>query len=376
MGKQFKGPFSYENWKAANGGAPVKEEEYSLFTDAYITGTIESECGPYKLLLLLGMDDAGTLAPRILLRVAVHADYEHPSLKRTNTALYHGGQLCDEVAALVSLSMGIRLKAGPRTREFLPGQDPKGRPEGPILRLNPTLSRQTAHKSLIPSSLGQHNLNSEIILLRRFPELAAKDAVAVVRAARSYQEAIWIADSDPEISWLMLVTAAEIAALHWDKARFSPIEKLTASHPDLVKSLKEKCGDDALQEVAKVFANHKGVLNKFLNFMIHFLPDPFPERADLERSWCSWRKSAMREYMKVIYDHRSKALHDGTPFPYPMCISPDFDPRAERHLAVACSAMGGSWTEKDTPMLLHTFEYIVRNALLKWWGELPAKDTS
>ena len=31
---------------------------------------------------------------------------------------------------------------------------------------------------------------------------------------------------------------------------------------------------------------------------------------------------------------------------------------------------GASWSGKDMPMLLHTFEYIVRNSLLKWWDSL------
>jgi hypothetical protein len=33
----------------------------------------------------------------------------------------------------------------------------------------------------------------------------------------------------------------------------------------------------------------------------------------------------------------------------------------------ATSTLGGIWLIADTPMLLHTFEYITRNALLAWW---------
>jgi len=31
------------------------------------------------------------------------------------------------------------------------------------------------------------------------------------------------------------------------------------------------------------------------------------------------------------------------------------------------SVSGGSWQISDTPLHLHTFEYMVRAALLKWW---------
>ncbi len=387
MSRIIKGPFSYENWKAFNADATIKyEEEYTLFTDAGVTGGIDGECGPYKLLNTVPTHSAlrracvkgkeetpfgtGRLSPSIVLRAAIHADYEHPSLQKSDTTLYHGGGLCDEIAALVSLSLGIRLKAGPQTREFWPGHDPKGLPQGPRLRLDPVLSTQTADATLIPDALKDHSLNDEIRSLKRLNELTTEDATAVVRAARSYQEAIWVADSDPALSWLMFVTAAEIAALNWDKTQYTPIEKLTTSQAPLAKLLKEKCGEDVLQEVAEVFANHKGVLNKFLKFMIEFLPDPPQKRATLEQCRCSWSSDDMRKYMKVIYDHRSRALHDGTPIPYPMCIPSNIDTWAERHLSVGYSAMGGSWTERDTPMLLGTFEYIVRRALLKWWESM------
>jgi len=36
----------------------------------------------------------------------------------------------------------------------------------------------------------------------------------------------------------------------------------------------------------------------------------------------------------------------------------------------AIATKGVVWTREDTPILLHTFEYIVRGALLKWWLSL------
>jgi len=43
------------------------------------------------------------------------------------------------------------------------------------------------------------------------------------------------------------------------------------------------------------------------------------------------------------------------------------DASAEKLFSLASSAMDGTWVAKDTPILLHTFEYIVRNALIAWW---------
>ena len=61
----------------------------------------------------------------------------------------------------------------------------------------------------------------------------------------------------------------------------------------------------------------------------------------------------------------------------PMC-----DPPGHRHDnflkeqpgTPAIGGKGGAWAAKDMPMLLHTFEYIVRHALLKWWRSIAQPD--
>ena len=34
------------------------------------------------------------------------------------------------------------------------------------------------------------------------------------------------------------------------------------------------------------------------------------------------------------------------------------------------SALNASWSKKDFPLYLHTFEYLVRHALLDWWRQI------
>jgi hypothetical protein len=69
-----------------------------------------------------------------------------------------------------------------------------------------------------------------------------------------------------------------------------------------------------------------------------------------------------------VYRYRSKALHEGRPFPAPMCMPPD---RVGQVLSEKphgdVSMAGGTWKAEDVPILLNTFEYIARNVLLKWW---------
>jgi hypothetical protein len=35
---------------------------------------------------------------------------------------------------------------------------------------------------------------------------------------------------------------------------------------------------------------------------------------------------------------------------------------------------GGVWLAKDTPIQLHTFEYIVRNSIINWWKSLKPEN--
>jgi hypothetical protein len=39
----------------------------------------------------------------------------------------------------------------------------------------------------------------------------------------------------------------------------------------------------------------------------------------------------------------------------------------EKPAAKATGMKGAVWMAKDTPIHLHIFEYIVRNAILSWW---------
>jgi hypothetical protein len=57
-----------------------------------------------------------------------------------------------------------------------------------------------------------------------------------------------------------------------------------------------------------------------------------------------------------------------------MCEAPrkwgDSAAHSEVPLGQATITLGGTWLRKDTPISLHTFEYIVRGALLNWWTSL------
>jgi hypothetical protein len=48
---------------------------------------------------------------------------------------------------------------------------------------------------------------------------------------------------------------------------------------------------------------------------------------------------------------------------------------AERPICSAAQVYGATWTGDDIPILLHTFEYIVRESLPEWWRSmLPGEE--
>jgi hypothetical protein len=366
------GSFAYDNWKAELSGAPEKSVfEHPLFSDSHfsIADDMKTEFGPY---LLYNTQSRGIspAVPSFILRIKYYSDSKIPDLKKTDTSRFHGGGIEDEVAALVSLSLRVRLKAGGMTRLFLiDGSDPKGQPFVPY-EDNPTLLKRRNIYPILPQVVGERNL-SQAQLVHRFADLSPVESIALVRAARLYQEALWIAESDPQSSWLMLVSAVETAANHWRAANETAVERLRTSRPELAELLVKVGGQEHLSQVADMIADYMGATRKFLDFLIEFMPDaPEPRPRDYDQH--SWEPTALKKSLKPIYRWRSQALHGGTPIPFPMCEAPILsdDGWSEVMVGYGAGAYGGVWAAKDAPMRLHLFEYIVRGALLKWWESI------
>ena len=367
-----KGPSSYENWKAAGAGVPVhRKYEYPLYTDAHIIGDdLADGYGPYLLMNACPNSRLKQARPTLVLYAEQHLKYEPEVRLETDDESYHGGYLQDEIAAMLSLSLGLRLKAGEANRVFGP-DDLTGRPisyghtEDPV---PPSVS----DRLILPSATGDHHLENASVITT-LPKLSPKDAVAIIRAARLYQEAVWIVESTPELSWIMLTSAVETAAFHWRSAAEAPVDKLTTSKPKLVEILREYGGEELVLKAAEELAPHLGSTRKFIDFILEFLPEPPAERS-YEWAQHPWEAKPMKASLKKIYDYRSRALHGGTPFPAPMCLPPSSvaEKKAliEVPMGISTTTRGGTWASKDMPMLLHVFEYIVRNSLLKWWRTL------
>jgi hypothetical protein len=370
-------PIFFSNWKAALHGATASEwSEYELYSDAHLTGEIR--IGPYYLINTLanvGNRNSKVAAPVLVLRTLYCGEEPPPDMKRTDVSTYHGGWLADEVAALVSLALGVRMKAGPLVRRS-DAQDALGRPvayhgyEGPILAFG-------SHGGVIPNAYSTRSLD-EFDWVGQWLETSPKNRVAMIRAARLYAEALWVAESSPELAWLFFVSAVEIAANCWDESKASALDRLKDSRPEVVEMIAQCC-PELLEPISASLADSMGATRKFVSFLLNFLPQP-PDSRPPEAFQLSWRPKEMKKYLRQIYDLRSRALHAGVPFPLPMCEPPGrpfegTSARPEKPPGLATGTIGAAWLQKDTPMLLHMFEYLIRNTLKAWWISLRPEES-
>lgn len=330
---------SFENWRAFIDKAESKYAyEIPLYSDAILGLFDELRAGPYQLFRTAPSNVCEKPFRTIMvMRVQVHItknDYDWVAdMENTDDAAYHGGGLDDEIAALLSLLFGVRLMPGSVTREFSSRFDPLGIPgDSSVIPALGIGSSQTT----IPRLQRRDEVRKLPELFETYPTLEKTNALMLVKAARQYQQAIWYADTDPNLAWLMLVSAVETAANHW--------------------------------------RNGKGVSRKFREFVSRFLSGP-PKRRPIPMGRFPFEdKTKLDEALKKIYNYRSKALHEGKPFPAPMCHSPGRyggdDEIAEIPTGQATGALGSTWRHEDTPMVIHTFEHIVRSSLTEWWRSM------
>lgn len=337
--RPHEGPASYAAWREGSAPNEVRPVEYPLYSDSSFVGDFTSGFGPFQLLNSRISQRLPSL-PALFLRVCANtgSSLQSPFDLDTDVRSYHGGGVADEIAALVSLKLGCRLVAGGPSRVWF-GDDPLGRPVSGLGRVAPYLPMPSTDARIVPQLIGGRSL-SDLADVDRYLSLAPMEASKLVRAARLYQEAIWVAETQPATTWLWLVAAAESAASTW------PEHKLIRPKPTRSQG--------------------PGPKERFVSFLASYAPPPYARSADR-----LWQDTELRAALEKIHDWRSTALHDGVPFPEAMSMPPPPTPDglSPYPLGVGTTANGGSWRREDTPMLLHAFEHLVRGAILRWWQE-------
>lgn len=283
----------------------------------------------------------------------------------------------DEASALASLVLGARVRAGEHSRSFgYLNDDPLGSPRA-SQSAPPTLA-QKYRRFVAPCATGTRVLR-DLSILPLILELSASQCIALLRAARLYQDALWVVESEPELAWLMLVSALETGALSWHQEELTPVEILETSKSEFAAQLSEK-GDGILSLVAEEVAPLFKATAKFQKFCLHFLPDE-PSERPYPYLQVKWSKTGWKSILSKVYDYRSRALHSGIPFPKPMCEPPEvhepnlaFSEKGTGALAV--QTLGAKWEANDLPVSLNTFAQLVQKILLSWWRDMAAGNTA
>lgn len=127
-------PAIYANWKAQQSAEEAElAYEVPLYSDAQVVSEIRDGLGPYRFLNPVALPRDRQARPAVYVRVDVHHAPEPGALLRAGRTVddvYHGGWLNDEIAALLSLSVGGRFRAGPESRRFSNDGDLKDDPSG------------------------------------------------------------------------------------------------------------------------------------------------------------------------------------------------------------------------------------------------------
>ena len=329
--------FSQMNWlkknEAAADSVPNEVTEYDIYSDSRFTGQVQQPESPYAFLNTIATG-FGTVDVALVLRVGFY-NKEHPfepDWSKTDDVTYHGGWIDDELVSLASLCLGVRLASGGISRRFS-DRDPYGQPEKIAKRPAPPFT--ITHDTMLPKVRGRYPLR-DLNRIESIPRIEPKRYVSLVRACNLYRNALWISEWDANLAWLLLVSALETGA-------------------------------------NDVFQSRKGSTKKFIDFAIRFLPEPPESRPEGEALRFKWTESSFGEMLLRVYDYRSRALHDGKPFPAPMLQPPWRQSNSDAAHEVPLMgtggfALGGTWLRADVPINLHTFHYITRRVLLRWWA--------
>ena len=305
--KELLSQLNWLNWLNVPDAHDATVVEYPFYSDAHITGEFREGLGPYSFLNTVPLSNGpGIVNAPIILRAAIHLPgYHPPDMPETDESLYHGGLWEDELAALTAVALGVRVHAGGISREFEPSQDPYGQPREWQYEPKPIV-RARSNQLILPSVVGTHSMD-QLKILESIPHIDPNRYISLIRACRSYQNALWIVESEPNLAWLLFVSALETAANDVYETDASPDERLRESKPDLAKLLKEYGGDQLVHQVAELIAHTLGATKKFIDFTTRFMPKE-PDQRPEEWLRVKWLESELRRF-SIRFTHIVRGLY-------------------------------------------------------------------
>lgn len=376
--EELQGPAGWVNWQAARLGMPRRTkpsqrslmlrpiwEEFAFYSDANVWVN-ELSVGPFDFIPI-----GANVRPRVgkLERALVMRRWDHIFDRSEHAAGEHdpvsymvGGDVGEEMSALLGLALGRRFRSGGTVREAIaPEEVPIGSPNE-MYHQPPVLESPHDHP-MIPWIVDEVSLEEARSLFELYPTLDGVDAVALVRSARQYVDGLWLADSDPRLAWIKFVGALEAASNRRDDARHEdPVAQLKRHKPALHRLLAHE-SPEALEAVAGEVARLYWQSSKVWSFVKAF--DPGPPSIRPEEDFLRFDWSRLEEAIFTFYDYRSRDLHDGIPWPIGLCQPPE---PTESGLTEVANMGYRAHMDKELPLMeMYVFAYLVGGAIRNWW---------
>ncbi|WAT06503.1 hypothetical protein O1V64_11185 [Rouxiella badensis] len=344
--------------------------ENHLYSDSSFTNTVNGGDAYSFINMLSQFHSPNIVSSAITVRAKWFVsmnELEHVG-RESHSDDFHGGWFNDEIAALSSLKLGVRFHAGDFIRTF----NHNNAEFGDIIAEGsppPNISFKR-NAPIVPNAIKDIDCSS-LQEINNIGKMSEGNYSSLIKAARTYQNALWICETNPNLAWLLLVSSLETAAQQWHKSKTTEIETLEESKPELFNLLNTEDYKSLIPNIAESISPYLGATRKFRNFCLNFLPSEPENRPGEEIFRICWKKQSLREIFNTVYNHRSKALHGGLPFPDPMCKAPNMG----GHFSEICvtsllTTLGGTWSSKDAPVTLNTFNHMTHSILNQWWSTL------
>jgi hypothetical protein len=365
-------PACYKNWaRKLTNCKSSSIIEVPLFSDPYsFVDDIEIDHCPYQIINPYTIYRENLLLMRLLLRVENFDSDKTPAVTESDEEvsidLYLENNLPDQIAVLLSLCLGVRIKAGGPSRIFQDSSDRFGTPIAHNIHDNPPAVRLATAHAVLPSALKNlyeddsiFSLSSIESYISSFIKLTPNQAELLIRAAKLYRDALWLIETEPQLSWIMLVSAIEVIAADHIKSNSCPIDIFREKEPNLAAEIEESGGEQLLSKIADKFVEKKFVMQKYKKFLLEFLPEPPSQRPPhhMQINWEDLKGKTRKNPLMKIYQYRSTALHAGKPFPLDMCYKAgkgNLYELAEKPSAISTFYNGENCLVEPGPMLIST----------------------
>lgn len=366
-------PWSLENWKQSKTTDWFMLEEYQLFAPNAILSN-QVDIGPYTLLFSC---IARNESAQTLITARVRLFINNSSKSEQQETLSFDAHIGDEISGLISIGLGIKNFCAGMSRRFLSAGSKFGDPYG-----EPCFSEKFSHPPLhiaeqfpiLPDvtatmcSLSEGHLST----LRNLEFASPERYKAFIRAACLYKDALDMAEHDPNLSWILMVSALETGAVVEPEFETTPDQVLKNCFPPLYETLQSSTDSTITETVAPMIAPTLKATSKFIGFCLRYLPTEPSSRPDDLNARITWDSDNIKKYLSKIYGYRSNYLHTGQRFPSLMS-RPPIKHEEKPSVAREKDWLNREWKEKDVPINLHTFNYLTRHILLNWCKSFESK---